>query len=296
VTCDECLKALPALVDNEVGAEERALLETHLRACDSCARELRRQTRFATTVTKAVRTLAPPADFSSKVLARYEGTKAELAAAPAGRAARALPVWPFALGIAVLLLAGLLLLVLPRRPEALGTLREGREAARILYYHRDGSWREAQGRWELRNGDRVEILKPPGAPAALDLGLAGEVRLRAPCGVQVQREGAVLALRLLPEAPGRVRLRTLGASQPGLELRALRVGLGQAWVELACGEHNTVDVEPLPDGRLCASVRTGLARVGNLTDAQNVAEGFAGSAPQEGPCTPPVEAKPLTIE
>ncbi len=58
--CTEVLELLPDLVAGEVGAEERAAVEAHLRACDACARFGGRYAGLLTALAEAARQ-EPPA-------------------------------------------------------------------------------------------------------------------------------------------------------------------------------------------------------------------------------------------
>lgn len=289
MTCEECRELLEDLVHDEIDVGTRTAVEAHLSGCAECARARRHLARFTTTVLEAVRPLRPAANFPDQVLARYEGTKAQLQTEAAAPARRARPVWPFVAGIAVLVAAGLALLLVPGEAEVLGELGRGREAARVLSYARDGAWRERRTQSRVGDGDRVEVLEPAGHVLLLDLRPRAAACLRAPCAVQLQRKADLLLLQLLPEAPGRTWVQTSGGAP--LETRAVRVTFGKAWVEVACGEVNAVSLEPLPNGQLSASVQTGSARLGNVGPAQTVAEGFTRSVPQEGDCSPATQTK-----
>jgi hypothetical protein len=287
VTCEECRELLQDLVDNELPPTVRGAVETHLKSCAACDAQYRELAKFTTSLVKAVRPLKPSAEFSSKVLATYEGTKAQLKVAPPPTAARASAVWPFAVGIAVLVLAGLLALFWPSGGEALGRVARNSSQAHVLAFTSNG-WREVDSRGPLLSGHRIKAEpkdpKAPGPVVALDLKPCGEAWLLAPCAVQLERMADRVTLRLLQEAPGRVRLKTPGAP-PASGVRALRVLFGSAWVEVTCGEKNSVDVEGNPTtGEITVAVQSGAARLGNASASQTVAEGFAIRVPQSGAC------------
>lgn len=300
VTCDECRDLLQEHVDAEVGPAERAALDAHLSGCAECARLYRQLAKFTTTLVKSVSSAKPAKDFASKVLRRYEESKSdlrkvpledvELPAAPAP--VKTYPVWPFAAGIGVALLLGLLLLFGGRRSgEALGALERGVSSARILSYE-DGSWRESAGRSAVHNGDRVEAVEPPGAVVEIDLAPKAPARLclRAPGKVQLEREGSRLLVLPTFDNPGRLLLKTTGSAKA--EVRSIRVVYGKASVEVPCGERCVVDIEPGAGMELSAAVRSGSAKVSNGGETQSVAEGFARTVPQNGPCGAATQAKP----
>jgi hypothetical protein len=303
VTCEECRELLQDLVDNELPSTVRGAVETHLKSCAACDAQYRDLAKFTTSLVKAVRPLKPSAEFSSKVLATYEGTKAQLKVAPPPTAARAFAVWPFAVGIAVLVLAGLLALFWPSGGEALGRVARNPSQARVLAFT-SGGWREVDSRGPLLSGYRIKAepgnsgtdqtsgLSPKFPVVALDLKPCGEAWLLAPCAAQLERTPDRVTLRLLQEAPGRVRLKTPGAP-PASGVRALRVLFGSAWVEVACGEKNSVDVEGNPTtGELTVAVQSGAARLGNTGASQAVAEGFTIRVPQSGACSEAAKVQP----
>jgi hypothetical protein len=299
VNCEECRELIQDLVDNELPPTVRTAVEGHLKTCTVCDGQYREQARFTTSVVKAVQPLKPSAEFSSKVLATYEGTKAQLKAAPPPVAKARVPRWPFIAAAAVLVVAGVAVLLWPSASDAVGRITRNAAQARILT-HSDGGWKEVDRAQAFRSGCRIVALakdpKAPGPVVVVELKPTGEAWLLAPCGLQVEREPQALVLRVLQESAGRVRLVT-GGGATGTGPRVLRMVFGAAWTEVNCAEKNSVDVEPnTTTGELLVSVQSGAARLGNAGVAQTVAEGFAGRAAQSGPCPEASKVAPSAFD
>lgn len=293
VTCDECRDRLQDLVDGELSAAEKAALDAHIGGCAECAEMHRRLAKFTTTMVKAAQPLRPGSDFSSKVMQRFEESKAELERVPpsaAGlpQATRSYPVWPFAAGIAALVLISILFLFRGGEPS-LGKITRNPQAAQVLKYV-NGGWIEQTGDPTIRSGNRILATQSAGTPVGFGFegGRGLRVFLRSPSAVHLELRLGQIVLIPMDEAPGRIRLVTDGA--PGAPEQVVRVSLRKAWVEVKLADRNEVDVTP-EGGNLLVSVKHGSARIGNHTETQPVAEGYTRAVPQEGECTPAEQAK-----
>ncbi|MCZ7643835.1 MAG: zf-HC2 domain-containing protein [Planctomycetota bacterium] len=295
MTCDECRDRLQDLVDGEVSGAEKAALDSHLGACPDCAELHKRLAKFTTTMVKTVKPLRPSGDFTSRVMARFEESKADLARTPSQKAIRDMPatpswpVWPFAAAIGILVLVGLLLLF-RSGPPALGRIVKGADAAKVQRFE-NGAWTETPGGEALFSGNRILATESPGTVVALDLGPENTVKvfLRSPCAVHLERRGSQFLFVPMAEAKGRLRIRTLGAGAHADD--TVRVNLGEAWVEVKVGQKNEVDVAPDETNHLVVSVKLGSAKIGNVSETEQIAEGYARTVPQKGACSAATQAK-----
>jgi anti-sigma factor RsiW len=290
VTCDEVRDQLQELVDHELGEPERAACEAHLKECEECARLYRQLSKFTTTVLQNVRPLRPVPDFPERIAKTFREAPRPLPRAGPGK--RTFPSWPFLAALGVLAAGALAVFLWPTRVSSLARVTRNRGAVVILAYRETG-WQRVQDRDSVRNGERVEILEPVLATAALELEPrgAGEVILRAPARVQFERfqqagQADEVHLRPSSETPGRLFLRT----RPG-PLKALLVIFGKVRVELSGGGANEADVQFGASGAATVAVLRGSAKLSNGGEVQTVAEGFSRCMPQDGPCSPAVQLK-----
>ena len=98
------LESLSALLDDELGDAERRVVEAHLAACSSCARHLRE----LAAVDELARGL-PPADAPDGYLEALPGRVRQRIRADRPAASRPTWVWPLAAGLALAVLAPLVL-------------------------------------------------------------------------------------------------------------------------------------------------------------------------------------------
>ena len=68
MNCQETKERLPALIDNELGPEERAEVEGHLAQCEDCRKEKTRQEKFTTSVKISLEGLKPSDRFVRGVI------------------------------------------------------------------------------------------------------------------------------------------------------------------------------------------------------------------------------------
>lgn len=302
MTCDECRDLLQFYVDREAAPPEKAALDAHLSTCSECTRLHRELEKFTTTIITVAKPLKPGGDFNSRVMARFEETKAKIEKEPPKKrtslgAEKTFPVWPFAAATAALVAIGLIAYFWPVHVETLATLGRGANSARVLTYE-GNAWKERAPREAAANGDQVEAVDAPGT--VVELVFAGDTSarayLRAPCKVQLQKPARDIILVPVPGGMGRLHLHTEAGGKGAY--RALRVQSpsGKSWVEVLCGENNGVDVEPGQGDELIVSVKTGSARIGNANDEQTVAEGYARLLPGSGKVSEATQVKPGTFD
>lgn len=296
VNCDECQNRLQEYVDNEVPSADRAAMDAHIASCDECARLHRRVAQFTTTMVKAVSGIRPGADFSSKVIARYEESQADLKGVPDKASERmpirTYPAWPFVVGIVVVVALGAWLLFSGPERHAIGSINQGQEWARVLTFEK-GAWQDSPGAQIVHSGEMVSV-EEPGTIVRIDCTSAGGVQiyLQSPCKMQFMKEGTRLVAAPWAESPGRLYVKTSARVNPDTDIKAVRIKFGQAYVEVACAQKNAVGVAVGEDNELMASVRNGSAKVGNRRNSETLAKGYATSIPQKGARAPITQTKP----
>ena len=71
-TCEEAFRRLDDYLDRELGADERRLVEEHLRICEVCTREFVFEASLLTGVRRKLRTLSAPSDLQARIAARLQ--------------------------------------------------------------------------------------------------------------------------------------------------------------------------------------------------------------------------------
>jgi len=88
MNCQETKERLPALIDNELGPEERAEVEGHLAQCEDCRKEKTRQEKFTTSVKISLEGLKPSDRFIKGVIEKLPESAAKEREAEAAAARR----------------------------------------------------------------------------------------------------------------------------------------------------------------------------------------------------------------
>lgn len=305
MTCDECRTHLQEFVDGELGSAEKAAIDAHLTGCQECTHLHRQLNKFTTTLIKISEPLKPKADFGSKVLRKFEETKAELKRVPSERpaavssvrtAVRTFPAWPFFAGAAVLVVAGLAVMLHKPKEDPVAWLRRGAEHARVQVYE-GSAWKETEEPGRVFSGNRIEALDAPGELVEIDFGPGAGALLRSPCVLMIERNANGILVR--PDRTCRLWLSTKGSgSQGGKSGKVLKLLYNNAWVHLDLDGSNAVDVEASPSGALVVSVKAGSAHFGNAdaSASDDVAEGYTRSIGQTGKPSDAATVDPKTFD
>lgn len=299
MTCDECRSHLQEFVDGELGSAEKAAIDAHLTGCQECTHLHRQLNKFTTTLIKISGPLKPKADFGSKVLRKFEETKAELKRVPSERPAavssvrtvRTFPAWPFIAGAAVLVVAGLAVMLHKPKEDPVAWLRRGAEHARVLAYE-GNAWKESEEPGRVFSGNRVEALDAPGKLVEVDFGPPADALLRAPGALMIERTAAGILVR--PDRACRLWLTTKGSSAKAGKV--LKLLYNNAWVQLDLDGSNAVDIDATSTGAVVVSVKTGSVHFGNADGSEDVAEGYTRSIGQTGKAGDAAAFDPKTFD
>ncbi len=297
MNCDECQDRLQEYVDEEMSVSDKEAMDAHMGSCQECARLHRKIAQFTTTMVKAVGPVKPQADFSTRVLTRFTERHAEMQgvserepSAPGD--ARTYPVWPFGLGVVLLVGVGLFLLFSGSPRNRMGAIVHGEDEVRVLAYE-DGAWMEKPGCKEIHSGELIEVeesgsvVRVAGGP-----GTGSVISLQSPCKAQFMQEGRRWVVAPWAESAGPVLIQTRPPSGSAADVSSVRVTYGQAYAEVKCGSSNCMNVRVGERNELIVSVKTGSAKVGNRKETQTLAAGFATTVLQKGGGEPIKQVEP----
>ncbi|MCX7804549.1 MAG: zf-HC2 domain-containing protein [Planctomycetota bacterium] len=287
MNCEQTRECLSEYVDGEIqNPVEKAEIEAHLAVCGACREALARARKFTTTVIQTVGPLRPKEGFKDRVMARVKSRsrRASKAAIPGGESAT-YPLWPWALGAALVAAAGIAILLGGRVPP-IGSIGRNPNMLKI-YRYEGGEWREVPVSARIPAGARVEVAGGEPVPA-IELE-NGRLVLQGPANVSLlAREEAIVAVF---SSAGRAFFATSGKAGRRMEFEAGRVTVR---IDADAEGEKAADVTVAPDGTVTCAVRTGAAVLTGPGSQRPVviAEGFQVSWSQNGPPGKPAAIPP----